>query len=106
AIRLRTEKDIWQNLHEFPMHESQDPEPFPHKNFLRELLGVQPYSVVSQSRVYVQQLTHQTIHGQFIQVSIPKAVSIPGTFMPVAKKDLTRYAFPRMLNTFLEEEIV
>ncbi|MET0242195.1 MAG: NUDIX domain-containing protein, partial [Flavitalea sp.] len=105
-IRKRTEKDIWQNLHEFPMHEAQDPEPFPHKNFLRSLLGVQPYSVVSQSRVYVQQLTHQTIHGQFIQVSIPKTVSVPETFTPIAKKDLARYAFPRMLNTFLEEEFV
>ena len=77
-IRKRTEKDIWQNLHEFVLHETEDPAPFPHEVYLDQIFGDQRYVVTSQSRVYVQQLTHQTIHGRFIHVTVPENVNLPG----------------------------
>src|SRR5690349_13382057 len=40
-IRKRTASDIWQNLHEFILHETSDPETFPHKSYLKQLLGDQ-----------------------------------------------------------------
>ncbi|RYY11142.1 MAG: A/G-specific adenine glycosylase, partial [Chitinophagaceae bacterium] len=51
-IRKRTGKDIWQNLHEFVLHESPDPGAFPHNTYLKQLFGDQPFAVVSHSRVY------------------------------------------------------
>ncbi|HTF27861.1 MAG TPA: A/G-specific adenine glycosylase, partial [Flavitalea sp.] len=95
-IRKRTEKDIWQNLHEFALYETNDPSPFPHQPFLKGLLGAQPYAIISQSRVYIQQLTHQTIHGQFIEVSTPEDVFLPPPFQKVNKRELSGLAFPKM----------
>jgi A/G-specific adenine glycosylase len=105
-IRKRTEKDIWQNLHEFVLHETAETTPFPHRQFLKAMFGNQSYVITSQSRVYVQQLTHQTIHGQFLVVTAPENVVLPPSYMKVTKKQLTEFAFPRMLSIFLENELI
>jgi A/G-specific adenine glycosylase len=104
-IRKRTEKDIWQNLHEFVLLETNEPAPFPHQSFLKKLLGDQPFAIISQSRVYIQQLTHQTIHGQFIEVSAQEGILLPSPFQKVNKPELSGLAFPKMINIFLEEQV-
>ena len=103
-IRKRTGKDIWQNLHEFSLLETTDPSPFPHHNFLKQLFGEQPFAVTMQSGIYIQQLTHQTIHGQFITVSTADNVNLPVDYIRVPKTELSAFAFPRMINMFLESE--
>jgi A/G-specific adenine glycosylase len=103
-IRKRTDRDIWQNLHEFVLHETADPAPFPHNAYLKSLFGNKPFAITSQSHVYVQQLTHQTIHGQFISVSVPSDNQLPAPYIGVTREKLSAYAFPRMINAFLEAE--
>ena len=103
-IRKRTEKDIWQNLHEFVLHETEEPAPFPHDGYLDQIFGDQPYVITSQSRVYVQQLTHQTIHGQFIHITVTENVTLPDSYLKITKKQLTDFAFPRMISIFLENK--
>jgi A/G-specific adenine glycosylase len=105
-IRKRTESDIWQNLHEFPLFESPEAAPYPHYPFLKSFFGNQPFVITTQSRVYVQQLTHQTIHGQFVQVNVPETITLPSPYLRVPRKSLRNYALPRMLNHFLEEASV
>ena len=105
-IRKRTEKDIWQNLHEFVLHETKDPTPIPHQIYLKQFFGDQPFVVTSQSRVYIQQLTHQTIHGQFIHVTAPENVILPASYMKVTKKQVAEFAFPRMISIFLENKLI
>jgi A/G-specific adenine glycosylase len=103
-IRKRTANDIWQNLHEFLLHESTSPEPLAHNDYLNEVFGGQTYSVLSKSRIYVQQLTHQTIHGQFINISAPDVTDLPQSFIKVTKGELSNYAFPKMITSFLQEQ--
>ena len=105
-IRKRTGKDIWQNLHEFVLYETSDPSPFPHHHHLKEIFGEQPFAVTMQSSIYIQQLTHQTIHGQFIMVSTSPETKLPGDFLKVPKAQLSGFAFPRMINNFLESEYI
>jgi A/G-specific adenine glycosylase len=105
-IRKRTGSDIWQNLHEFVLFETPEATPYPHDAFLKKLLGDQPFVISTPSRVYVQQLTHQTIHGQFVQVSVPETVSIPSPYLRIPRESLRNYALPRMLNHFLDEELI
>jgi A/G-specific adenine glycosylase len=105
-IRKRTASDIWQNLHEFVLFESPEAAPFPHHHFLKSFLGDQPFVISTQSRVYVQHLTHQTIHGQFLQVSVPGTVSVPSPYLRIPRQNLKDYALPRMLNHFIGEELL
>lgn len=105
-IQQRTGKDIWQNLHEFVLHEATAPvqEMFQELPFLKKLFGKQTYSVNHISKVYHQQLTHQQIHGQFITITVNKAVPALKDYLLIDKKQLKQYAFPRIINHFLEEK--
>lgn len=105
-IRQRTEKDIWQDLHEFVLYETSSPvqEMFQELPFLKRLFGKHSYSVIHISKVYHQQLTHQLIHGQFVTVTALKPVAGLKDFIQVDKRQLKKYAFPRLINTFLEEK--
>ncbi len=104
-IRLRTGKDIWENLHEFVLFESPGPveENFHELGFLQTLLKGQSFTVEHISKVYRQQLTHQNIHGQFITLTVNQPVPALSDFSLVERKRLKEYAFPRLINTYLEE---
>lgn len=104
-IRLRTGKDIWENLHDFVLLETPGPidQPFQQLPFLQKLLGKKGFTIHHISKTYRQQLTHQTIHGQFITVKALKAPALPEAYFSVSRKQLQQYAFPRLINTFLDE---
>lgn len=101
-IRKREEKDIWQNLHEFVLFEKDEPDDDPAPDFLRDLLKDQPYSVISSSEGYSQQLTHQRINGRFFVVRPSSKVNLGGYYQLIKRKDLAKYAFPRIINSYLE----
>jgi A/G-specific adenine glycosylase len=105
-IRLRTGKDIWENLHEFVLFESVTaPETsVVELPFLRELMKGQSFQVKTISRIYRQLLTHQTITGQFVVISVNKPVPALKDYLLVYKKELPQFAFPRLINSFLEEK--
>ncbi|HUR11001.1 MAG TPA: A/G-specific adenine glycosylase [Flavitalea sp.] len=102
-IRKRTENDIWQNLHEFVLLESSviidDPSPF--YEFLKTFLGRSEFLISHISKSYKQQLTHQTIHGKFIDVILSSPVNPGADYMKVSYKQLKKLAFPGFINAYL-----
>ncbi len=101
-VRQRREKDIWQSLFEFVLLEKDEPDDDPSGAFLTEFLQ-QPFSVKSASAPLSQQLSHQRIHGRFYRVTLSSALSLPGGYKLVKKTALGDYAFPRFINSYLEE---
>lgn len=106
-IRKRVQKDIWQNLHEFVLLEAPGPiiESFQSHPFLRKLLGGGPYHISHVSKLYKQQLTHQSIHGQFILLKAKRPSPVLHSYQLVEKSKLKEYAFPKFINRFLQEEM-
>lgn len=104
-IRRRTGKDIWENLHEFVLYEAAGPvdTAFHELPFLQETLHGMKFSVIHISKMFKQQLTHQTINGQFITIDIQQPLPTGSGYFPVSKTQLTDYPFPRFINMFLEE---
>ena len=105
-IRKRIDKDIWKNLHEFVLIETNTD--VPAKRVLAKaekgkILKKSSYRVVSISPLYSQQLSHQKIIGRFIKIAIKKEFILSG-FKPVSLKQLSRHAFPRLLNTYFEKK--
>jgi A/G-specific adenine glycosylase len=103
-IRKRTENDIWQNLHEFILIETDAPADITHlqsSEAFRRIFGNTPFKIERISVPFKQQLTHQTIHSQFISLSVQQQPSLPG-YMPVPRNNLNNYAFPKTITTFLE----
>jgi A/G-specific adenine glycosylase len=104
-IRKRANKDIWENLFEFVLFESPAaiPDITPRLPFLTGLVNGSKFQIQHISRMYRQQLTHQTIHGQFVTISISEPLGSLKDYQLIDKKQLNKYAFPRFITTFLSD---
>lgn len=101
-IQKRTAKDIWQNLYEFPLFESKleltdeqllkEPVPFFDKtSFI--------INGISAPQKHI--LSHQIIHARLIYVELKVHNHIPYTLIRVNKKDISKFAVPRLIEQFL-----
>jgi A/G-specific adenine glycosylase len=104
-VRKRSAKDIWENLYEFVLYESDQllvAEEKILKPIIKKILGPQVVQVKNISPVFRQQLTHQTIIGQFIEL---EAASLPPAlkeYEPVKKTQLKNYPFPKFITGWLQ----
>ena len=68
--------------------------------------GKQKISIAEISPHIKQQLTHQTIHVQFLKLKI-NAVnsSLKKDFLQIPKKQLVQYAFPKIIASYLRQNV-
>jgi A/G-specific adenine glycosylase len=105
-IRRRSGKDIWQNLYEFVLLETNElpaEQEILHSGFVKKIFGKQKIVVKNISPVYKQQLTHQTIHGRFITIGAGKPVPLLKEFLLVNSSKVRQFPFPRLITTHLQE---
>jgi A/G-specific adenine glycosylase len=110
AIRKRTQKDIWQDLYEFPLIESANE--LSRIELDRQLgkqegLGRNAFELKGVSPLNKQQLSHQLITGQFIHLQLKKKPqpvnsSAHTGWQWVKKGDLGNYAWPKFINQYIE----
>ncbi|SFE72916.1 A/G-specific DNA-adenine glycosylase [Chitinophaga sp. CF118] len=103
-IRKRIENDIWQNLHEFILVETQQPADISTLRTMpvfKNTLGDMRYNIEGMSAAFKQQLTHQKIYSQFIYLSVSKQPEMPG-YIAVPRKQLDDFAFPKTITDFLK----
>ncbi len=103
AIVQRKGKDIWQDLHEFPLIESV--KALNKSNILKQLVLKQwliegTYEVRDISSHFKQLLSHQLINSQFITIKLNK--KIEGNWKWISKEKLKTFAFPQLINQFLK----
>lgn len=108
-IRKRTDNDIWQNLHEFYLIEKDRPST--KKNWLqsaalKQLFFRNEATITHVSKIFTQQLTHQKIHGQFIEISVKNLPELGADFKAVACGEIDNYPFPKFMITYLKEKNV
>ena len=105
-IRKRAPKDIWEDLYEFVLWETGEPYPgdLLQSDFATQYFGRSPSLTVKYiSRIYRQELTHQTIQGQFITISLEKPLPALKNYLLVDKRQLDEYAFPKFINAWLQD---
>ena len=104
-IRKRIAKDIWQNLNEFVLVETTKPatiNALQKSALFTDILYTNNYTITSVSKMYKQQLTHQTITGQFLHIKITHRLKINGyQLTPVTQLDLL--PFPKFIAAYLKE---
>ena len=71
-------------------------------NFLR---GKKKITEIHISDLYKQQLTHQTIYGQFITIQLRKKPLIKG-YHQVEKAALEKLPFPKFINNYIKDKNV
>jgi A/G-specific adenine glycosylase len=103
-IKKRAEKDIWANLYEFPLIETDILVEKGFKALIKQHFGLTIPAIDSYSRDYNQMLTHQKLHIRFVQAEIT-AVEAPelSGYLKVKVSALAEYAFPRTIALYLSE---
>jgi A/G-specific adenine glycosylase len=111
AIRQRKDKDIWQDLYEFPMVEKTndiDAKAILLEAEKKKWIMKKGYTVLSVSPIFKQQLSHQLIAGQFINLNLKKKPQpghdpITTGWRWVMKSRIGEYAFPQFINQYLRK---
>lgn len=104
AIRRRTSKDIWQELHEFILIESNKQlNPKQLMYLFDKEFSVSPYKLVQSTRLQ-QKLTHQSIEFCILHLRLEKKQTVPG-FSWISKNKLSNLAFPKTLQQFISNEL-
>ncbi len=102
-LHKRTDKDIWQNLHEYYLSESAESiawTDFSVQSLLKKQLGISA-EVVNRSNTFTQLLTHQTILVNFVLVRTKKISELPPNYFLFPQKEIQQLAFPRVINQYI-----
>ncbi len=107
-LKKRRGKDIWQNLFEFCLYETDrllDAEELTNTPFFRKLLQGNKFNMINSSPAIKQQLTHQELNGRFFRIKVhtkPKGLK---EFTPMSEQDLGKLAMPRFITSYLHEKM-
>ena len=107
-VNKRTTKDIWQNLHEFYLIESDAPifwneaiiDEWMHQQFL-----IKNFKINSISSLQIQQLTHQKIKSQFIYIQLFSLPAVLKKYQWIELKKIKQLAFPKLMTQYFESGI-
>ena len=102
-VNHRMGKDIWQNLYEFYLLESEDAVKWDETavtNWLKEQIGIHKAVVSNISPVSAQQLTHQQIKGQFITVRLSSIPVFLKKYQWKTVNSLQKLAFPKFIKQY------
>ncbi len=110
-IKKRSEKDIWQNLYDFPLIETdslQDDRHFLTKNkTCQTWLGEAGWSLRKVSAPQRQELTHQRIVARFWEVEVSADfLQKEGNWIAVERGKLDNFAFPKVIDLYLNQKFL
>ncbi|ULQ51249.1 A/G-specific adenine glycosylase [Flavihumibacter fluvii] len=103
-IRQRTGADIWKDLNEWVLLEKEhelDPLTTDFNQLLAQLFSGVKGDITGISSAETQQLTHQTIRGRFIHVSLKKPLLSNTGLKLVPRNALKDLAFPKFINAYI-----
>ena len=106
VIRQRTDKDIWQELYEFPAIETaieKNPKTILQLAEKNGWIKNNKYLVAGISPVFKQQLSHQLIHARFLQIQLKQVPVHSADLIQVSLKSLSRFTFPGIINNYRNE---
>jgi len=104
-IQKRTTNDIWKNLYQLPLIETQKSLKKDFQKAVSNHLGTNKFSIPSVSEEISQMLSHRKIHFRFIEVELKdfKTFSL-ADFQKIKIKSLRKFAFPRTIHLVLEQK--
>jgi A/G-specific adenine glycosylase len=104
-VRVRNEKDIWQDLNEFVLQESEQEFTMEGAtNFLEGWLGDNEYVMTSVLKQKPHKLTHQTIHITLVRIKLEKELPEVNGYKWVTVSQLKKLAFPKALHEFTQAD--
>ena len=107
-LSKRVARDIWQNLHEFPLIETDRPVEFDElcrdQRFCRLLDGVTLESARERVAPRRHALSHRVIHARFHDLIVSALSPAMQSYLQVPDDELGEYAVPRLVQYYLESD--
>ncbi len=104
-LEKRGDKDIWRNMYQFPLIETNLPatigELLTDSKWLK-LMGQLNYTLHSVYPEKIHLLTHQRLHIRFISIALENN-QVPEPWLSVEWSESERYAVPKPIELFLQE---
>ncbi|HSN09195.1 MAG TPA: NUDIX domain-containing protein, partial [Hanamia sp.] len=107
-VRKRTGKDIWQNLYEFVLLETNDwldESTLIVNEEIMKILNQSDFTVNLISSKISQKLTHQLITGRFVHIELKKPW-LNNKYFIVNQKELKALPFPKFIASYLADKNV
>ncbi len=104
-VRKRGANDIWENLYELVLIESEGPIEMSDLSHFKKLLGKNKFKLLHISPLYKHLLTHLTIYGQFVKITVNHPIEIKG-YQKVSKKAFDKLPFPKFISNYLTDKNV
>lgn len=103
-LEKRTKNDIWKNLYQFPLIEQEKEfSEFEIINSAIPFITAKYLNIKSVSTVKKHVLSHQIIYARIIHIEIENSNFISNHFIRVNKKDISKFAVPKLLEQFFEK---
>ena len=108
-LHKREQKDIWHSLYEFPLIEFdktvEKEEEIKSTPLWAAVVGAEAVSITHIAGPYQQALTHQMIHAKFWEIDFKKDRK-PNSeaFITVEQKNLSKFAFPKIIDCYLQDK--
>ncbi len=106
-LKKRTGNDIWKNLFDFPLIETENT--INHKELILskewdDLFSGMTVTLLKESKTCRHILTHQIIVAKFYHLRISSGTGLP--FLKVDFNDIVKYPIPRLVEKFLETQLM
>lgn len=107
-IYKRYKKDIWQNLYEYPLIETnklcEDFEQLKELDIFKKE-KIKDLQLIAVSKVFKQVLTHQKIIARFWKLKAEGELELNNSsFLKVEKQNLPNFAFPKLMDLYLNDK--
>lgn len=107
-LQKRTANDIWKNLYEFPLIETDhlltEAELFENDFFQKLFQGIKEISILQISKPVHHLLTHRRITAQFITLQIAKKSEALKQFIEIPNTGIDDFAVSRLMELYLKNE--
>lgn len=108
-IKKRIENDIWQNLFDFPLIETESPielSDLKLKIKNHALLKNKSWSLDKVSSTFKHVLSHRDIYTSFFHIKIEDQPSIKNNYVLCRASELDNYGMPRVITRYLESNLL
>ncbi len=106
-IKKRTEKDIWQNLYDFPLIETPAMMEGAGSLDWPAWLGNDDCRLRSVSPPLKQELTHRRVIARFWEIEAGEGFSAPETtWVRVERSKLREFAFPKIIDLYFQQNFL
>ncbi len=105
-VRKRITDDIWKNLYEIPLIETDEDFPFSQlmqtEDFQKLFTHYKILNIKEFSETIKHILTHRIILARFTQVEVEDAGDGTNEYQLISVEERSKYAFPRLINRYFE----